>query len=120
MRNSRSLLGLVIALVTAAVVWWTQGDGVTPDVQPDVRPGDTSSVQAPDESPGTGGATEEDRGGATDPDSGLPVVREADLPPEAHETITLIDRGGPFPYEEDGTTFSNREGVLPDRAHGYY
>ncbi|HET7760894.1 MAG TPA: ribonuclease domain-containing protein, partial [Phycicoccus sp.] len=32
----------------------------------------------------------------------------------------LIRAGGPFPYAEDGQTFQNREGVLPDRARGYY
>ncbi|MDQ3988514.1 MAG: ribonuclease N, partial [Actinomycetota bacterium] len=28
--------------------------------------------------------------------------------------------GGPFPYEQDGTTFGNREGLLPDRERGWY
>ena len=54
------------------------------------------------------------------PVSGLPVILWADLPPEAQETIELIDQGGPFPYDKDGSTFGNREGILPDRPHGYY
>lgn len=44
----------------------------------------------------------------------------ADLPREAQQTVTLIDRGGPFPYAKDGATFNNFEGLLPDRARGYY
>ncbi len=54
------------------------------------------------------------------PVSGLPVILWDELPPEAQETIQLIDQDGPFPYDKDGTTFGNREGILPDRPHGYY
>lgn len=43
-----------------------------------------------------------------------------DLPSQAHDTLDLIDQGGPFPYDQDGSVFSNREGVLPSRASGYY
>ncbi|MFI9804555.1 ribonuclease domain-containing protein [Streptomyces sp. NPDC052301] len=43
-----------------------------------------------------------------------------DLPSQAHDTLDLIDQGGPFPYSQDGTVFSNREGVLPTRSSGYY
>lgn len=44
----------------------------------------------------------------------------AGLPDEARDTIELIRRGGPFPYRQDGATFGNREGLLPDSARGYY
>lgn len=44
----------------------------------------------------------------------------SDLPPEAIATLELIERGGPFPYDRDGTTFQNRERLLPDRPRGYY
>ena len=39
---------------------------------------------------------------------------------EAHDTLDLIDAGGPFPYDQDGTVFQNREGVLPAQGTGYY
>ncbi len=42
------------------------------------------------------------------------------LPREAHATLELIDRGGPYPYRQDGTVFQNREGLLPSRSRGYY
>jgi ribonuclease T1 len=42
------------------------------------------------------------------------------LPSEAHDTLDLIDAGGPFPYDQDGTVFQNREGVLPAQGTGYY
>lgn len=44
----------------------------------------------------------------------------SDLPSQAHDTIRLIDAGGPFPYPKDGTVFSNRENVLPKQTSGYY
>lgn len=57
----------------------------------------------------------------TDPESGLPYVAEADLPPEASDTLALIDAGGPFPYpDRDGATFGNFEGLLPAHERGYY
>jgi ribonuclease T1 len=48
------------------------------------------------------------------------VVRTADLPREARETLTLIRQGGAFPYARDGAIFSNREGRLPLAARGTY
>lgn len=42
------------------------------------------------------------------------------LPPEARQTLKLIQEGGPFPYEKDGTVFGNREGKLPRQKRGYY
>ena len=53
-------------------------------------------------------------------DDGLATVRIDRLPPEARDTIGLIDQGGPFPYEKDGATFGNRERLLPRQPSGYY
>jgi ribonuclease T1 len=47
-------------------------------------------------------------------------VALAELPPEARHTRRLIDQGGPFPYRKDGTTFFNRERLLPAKPRGYY
>ncbi|GAA4827481.1 ribonuclease domain-containing protein [Streptomyces ziwulingensis] len=44
----------------------------------------------------------------------------SDLPSQAHHTLDLIERGGPFPYAQDGAVFQNREGILPSRSGGYY
>ena len=48
------------------------------------------------------------------------VVRAADLPQEARETLALIRQGGPFPYSRDGAVFANREGRLPPASPGAY
>ncbi|MEB3961640.1 ribonuclease [Streptomyces kunmingensis] len=42
------------------------------------------------------------------------------LPSQAHDTLDLIAQGGPYPYDQDGTVFQNREGVLPSQSTGYY
>jgi ribonuclease T1 len=58
--------------------------------------------------------------GDVDPGSGLPIVAAADLPAEAATTIERITAGGPYPFDQDGAVFENREGLLPDRLRGYY
>jgi ribonuclease T1 len=114
----------VVAVITALAVWWlNDGPGAsdepppasetsaTAEAEPTPTPTPTptpSPTQAPDDMP------------ATDPDSGLPYVALGDLPPEAAQTVDLIDAGGPFPYDKDGSTFGNYEGLLPDRPDGYY
>jgi ribonuclease T1 len=52
--------------------------------------------------------------------AGFDVVALSDLPPEATDTVELIERGGPYPYPQDGTVFSNRESLLPACSRGYY
>jgi ribonuclease T1 len=51
---------------------------------------------------------------------GLRVVSADQLPRQARETLALIDRGGPFPYRQDGAVFQNRERRLPRQPSGYY
>ncbi|CAL9616579.1 ribonuclease domain-containing protein [Streptomyces sp. NPDC057838] len=42
------------------------------------------------------------------------------LPSQAHDTLDLIEQGGPYPFDQDGTVFRNREGILPSQSSGYY
>ncbi len=51
---------------------------------------------------------------------GYSEIQVEHLPPEGRQTLALIKQGGPFPYGKDGTTFGNREGLLPKKARGYY
>ena len=51
---------------------------------------------------------------------GMPTIATTELPPEAIDTLGRIEAGGPFPYQQDGATFQNREGLLPARPDGYY
>ena len=41
-------------------------------------------------------------------------------PPEARDTIALVQRDGPFPHRQDGGVFGNREGRLPRKPRGWY
>jgi ribonuclease T1 len=44
-----------------------------------------------------------------------------ELPPEARDVIEDIEAGGPYEHpRNDGVTFGNREGLLPDEDRGYY
>ena len=52
--------------------------------------------------------------------AGVAEIALAELPPEGRETLALIRRGGPFPFEKDGTVFANRERLLPARPRGHY
>ena len=106
-RSTRQLVTLGLGVVLAVVWWLTQHGGDTAD------PGS----RAPSDGSTYAGSPE---GGDRDPESGLPYVAEADLPPEAGETLDLIDAGGPFPYDRDGVVFENRERILPAEQRGYY
>lgn len=47
-------------------------------------------------------------------------IRLQELPVEARQTLQLIQRGDPYPYERDGITFGNYEKLLPAAARGHY
>ena len=47
-------------------------------------------------------------------------IRLSELPPDAQSTVSLIKKGGPYPYERDGVVFGNREKLLPARERGWY
>ena len=50
----------------------------------------------------------------------LPTLLVSEMPREGQETYQRIRKGGPFPYEKDGTVFGNRERLLPRHARGFY
>ncbi len=104
-KTATRLISTAVVAGLVAVVWWIQTGADDDPTADDPEPGGaTSSYSAP----------------TTDQVSGLPYVALDDLPPEAADVVALIDRGGPFPYDKDGSTFGNFEGLLPDRDDGYY
>ena len=66
----------------------------------------------------------EDEGGATgsvgEPLTSAGSALTSDEREQVAVTLRAVSRGGPFPYEQDGETFFNREGLLPDRPTGHY
>lgn len=101
--QQKSLLGLVLVAVMVALLWWVEG------------PGQGSAGQQQDR--GTSSQTGSQTGSRADE---LPTIDAGQLPDEAHETIALIELDGPFPHDEDGATFENRERLLPIHPMGYY
>jgi ribonuclease T1 len=103
-RGRAVLLALLLAcaatVVAVAFLQGGTGQGPTPPVP-------TVATAIPDAAAAT-------------PQSGLRTIAESELPAEALETLELIRDGGPFPFRQDDATFFNREGILPDRATGYY
>ncbi len=55
-----------------------------------------------------------------EPTTDLQTMTVEQLPPEGIETLELIASDGPFPYDQDGSTFGNREGILPPQEKGFY
>jgi len=123
-RLERRTAQAVTTLVTLALlvgVWWLQSRGGEdgPDRAADVRPSAPASVS--DAASEAASETDSQSGSASRDEHGIAYVDLADLPPEAAETVALIDAGGPFPYPgKDGSAFGNFEGLLPDRPRGYY
>ena len=97
-----------------------RGDGATtaPTRAPD-RPTPTQARSADRPAPTPTALAREGRAAGGNDDR-LPTIAFSQLPPEARETIRLIERGGPFPYDRDGITFGNRERLLPSQPQGYY
>ncbi|ONI70322.1 ribonuclease [Actinosynnema sp. ALI-1.44] len=52
--------------------------------------------------------------------SGYTKVNLSALPSQATDTVRLIQKGGPYPFPQDGTVFQNREKLLPLCSTGYY
>ena len=55
-----------------------------------------------------------------DPAAALPPIAALDLPKEGRATLDRIRDNRPFPYDRDGVTFGNFEGMLPQKPRGYY
>jgi ribonuclease T1 len=55
-----------------------------------------------------------------EPTTDLGTMTVEQLPAEGIETLELIASDGPFPYDKDGSTFNNREGILPQQPKGFY
>ena len=120
-------LRLTVTVVVALVVGWmllTDGDGAATEV---ARTSTSEFVEPDVVVPGPGADTPTQDTASTDDDtrssigvSGLPAGFMDELPPEALDVIEAIRAGGPHPYRQDGSTFQNREGLLPFEREGYY
>lgn len=97
----------------------SEGGGAPGDLLPsttsgadDAEPADPPTTPEPAEDSGE----EPELGGP-----GIPACDLLDLPATALDTIEDIEAGGPYEFpRNDGVTFQNREGILPDKSQDYY
>lgn len=114
--NLLGILAIIVLFGVLVIAGLSVIGGGTGDVPP--TPPTGAATDAPPSTPAaTSGAP---TALAPTPPRGFTVVERSELPPEALDTLALIDADGPFPYRQDGSTFQNREGLLPDRPLGYY
>lgn len=111
-RATRIVVAIVVVVLAAAVWLVNLGD----DGRHAKFPAGRSGITWIEETDPTDGAAPT----GIDPESGLPWISMAELPPEALDTLDEIAAGPPYPYDRDGITFENREGILPPEESGYY
>jgi ribonuclease T1 len=112
LRTRRPLLALVVLGVLLAVGYLVSA--VRSDPVPDTAAGPAASASLTPASPTRMPAPTRTSA------AGLVTVAASALPAEARQTLRLIDRGGPFPYERDGSVFGNVERILPRQPRGWY
>jgi ribonuclease T1 len=112
-RRSKSILTVAVAVggivILIALVLWVQRQGYVA--------GAASTGTGPYASTST---TQVAGTSARDPETNVPWIEVADLPSQGRAVLALIDKGGPYPYSQDGGTFTNAERLLPLKAKGFY
>lgn len=134
--SNKRMMRLIIIGIIGLVTWWSQGGGQdllnqipgAQNVPSQSQSQNQNQSQNQSQSQNVGGdfsvenvavQSESEPDLSAKPDW-IPAIYLDELPPEAITVIGLIDQGGPFPYDKDGSTFQNREGILPDEQRGYY
>ncbi|MDI3194285.1 ribonuclease domain-containing protein [Pseudarthrobacter sp. AL07] len=118
MRNRSFALLLTVLLAIAVIAFGGSGlldaltGGSTPAASSSAAPHPSALVPGPVEVPAP----------AVIPanPSGLPPVKESQLPAEARTILAAIRAGGPYRYSQDNKTFGNFERILPRQDSGYY
>ncbi len=120
--------GGALALLAALAVYVLLGGELTlpggdDSTESTVAAETTTTAEAPPPTPTDTEATpQEPQGETTTAPEGAPpagTVPEDEVA-EVSRVLVLIEAGGPFPHEQDGTTFDNRERLLPQQPSGHY
>ncbi|PTT67861.1 ribonuclease domain-containing protein [Arthrobacter sp. HMWF013] len=112
MRRNRSVAALLLAGLALAVVAALGGTGLLESLTGRPTPAASSSAAPGQAAPGSAAAPANR--------SGLPAIRESELPAEARQTLAAIRAGGPYRYGQDDKAFGNFERILPRQDSGYY
>ncbi|KQQ89938.1 ribonuclease [Pseudarthrobacter sp. SL88] len=121
MRNRKILPLLLAALVVVAVLAFG-GQGVLGQLTEGTTTAPTTGAAAASASasPAPSRPAQAAPAPAQKNPSGLPAIRESQLPAEGRRVLALIRAGGPYRYSQDDQAFGNFEGILPRRDRGYY
>ncbi|WP_411375568.1 ribonuclease domain-containing protein [Arthrobacter sp. MPF02] len=119
MRN-RSLLPLLLSALVVLALLAFGGSNLLGQLADTTTPAPPSSAAAAPGSTAPSGPAPAAPAPAADNPSGLPAIRESELPAEGRRVLSLIRAGGPYQYSQDDKTFGNFERILPRRDRGYY
>lgn len=121
MNRSRNKLVAFAALVIAVVVLVVAmvGGGSLTAQTTTPEPGSASTSPEPRPTTPVSGSAATSKPAVANP-STLPTINASQLPREARQTLALIAKGGPYPYDRDGVNFGNFEGLLPKKSSGFY
>lgn len=118
-KGRKSPLALAATAIIGLAALWL---GVNPDqlrnnpVQAVEQIGQAISQSRPTDAPAVAQQNQARSTGDQADNAGWPDF----LTYQARQTVELIQRGGPYPYRQDGTIFGNREKRLPQRQRGWY
>ncbi|WP_045732805.1 ribonuclease domain-containing protein [Pseudarthrobacter chlorophenolicus] len=120
MRN-RNILPLLLAALVVVAVLVFGGQGVLGQLTEGTTTAPTTGAAASaSASPAPSKPAQAAPAPAQKNPSGLPAIRESQLPAEGRRILALIRAGGPYRYSQDDQAFGNFEGILPRRDRGYY
>ena len=120
MSRTRALSALALALLAALVLWLVVGeqDGGGASRGGSAPPTGTAPPSGPTS---TSGAAEGARGTDTRDWDDVGPCDDTSLPGELDPVVDDIEDDGPYAYPgRDGSTFENREDLLPEEDRGYY
>ncbi|MFJ9842938.1 ribonuclease [Kitasatospora sp. NPDC101155] len=122
MTRSKSPLVVVAVLILAVLAgagYLLAGRGGSSHPKAAASATTAAKPSAPKPTPPSGG-TPAPSGSWVPADPALADVCRTKLPSQAQDTIALIAKNGPYPYNRDGIVFENRESRLPKKAGDYY
>ncbi|MFD8702546.1 ribonuclease [Kitasatospora sp. NPDC059648] len=125
MTRSKSPLVVVAVLILAVLagvgyLLAGQGGGSHPKAAASSTAAAGTSAPKPSAPAGGPSAPNPPSGTWVPADPALADVCRTKLPSQAQDTLALIAKNGPYPYNRDGIVFENRESRLPKKGNGYY
>ncbi len=118
--RKRPTIALLLTGLLAIALFAFGGPGLLEAITGSPTPAASSSAAPVPDAPGSAPGQGPESAAVPANPSGLPAIRESELPVEGRRTLTLIRNGGPYSYRQDNQTFGNFERILPRQASGYY